>query len=127
MSGEEAAQWRRYADQARAGALYLDDEAAARECLTACDNRITELQDMLTFANAAQSVSGFGDFNMANDLVGMFKKQASGENNSVDKIILEHVEVVRDMGEIMALSVKRITGQDVTNTVHFNTNTGSMG
>ncbi|MEV0295401.1 hypothetical protein [Nocardia sp. NPDC050710] len=127
MSDSEVAQWQKFAEQAKSGELYLDSEEAARQCLDACDKRITELDGLLRLAQQAQFVSGFGDFNMANDLVKQFKGQASGEANSIDKIILEHIEVVKDMGEIMALSVKRISGQDVINTVHFNTNTGSMG
>ncbi|MFE9327038.1 hypothetical protein ACIHDR_36180 [Nocardia sp. NPDC052278] len=127
MSEDDIAQWRKFAGQARTGELYLDDEAAARQCLTACDDRINDLNAMLTYANAAQNVSGFGDFNMANDLVKMFKGQATGENNSIDVIIREHIEVVKDMGQIMALSIKRITGQDVTNSTYFNTNTESLG
>ncbi|MET8871780.1 hypothetical protein [Nocardia sp. NPDC004604] len=127
MSGDDIAQWRKFADQARSGELYLDDEQAARACMTACDERITTLEDMLVFAQRAQNVSGFGDFHMADDLAKMFKAQASGENNSIDAIIREHIEVVKDMGHIMALSIKRITGQDVTNSINFNTNTGSMG
>ncbi|WP_433521765.1 MULTISPECIES: hypothetical protein [Nocardia] len=127
MSQSDVAQWTRFADQARSGELYLDSEEAARQCLTACDQRLSDLQDMLIQAQAAQRVSGFGDFNMANDLVKMFKGQATGEDNSIDKIILDHIEVVKDMGQIMALSIKRITGQDVTNSVNFNTNTESLG
>ncbi|MEV6339227.1 hypothetical protein AB0M12_31500 [Nocardia vinacea] len=125
MSETELAQWTRFAAQARSGELYLDSEEAARQCMAACDQRLEDLNDMLNLSVNAQNVSGFGDFHMADDLVKMFKGQASGENNSIDAIIREHIEVIKDMGEIMALSIKRITGQDVTNSVHFNTNTGS--
>ncbi|MFI6778963.1 hypothetical protein [Nocardia sp. NPDC050412] len=127
MSQSELAQWQRFAEQARSGELYLDSEEAARQCLTACDQRMQDLQDMARYTRQAQNVSGFGDFHMADDLVKMFKGQATGEANSIDAIIREHIEVVKDMGEIMALSIKRITGQDVTNSAYFNTNTESMG
>lgn len=127
MSKDSIAQWEEFAAQARNGELYLDDEAAARACIEACDLRLTELNALMIWALRAQNVSGFGDFDMANDLVKQFLGQATGEDNSIDKIILEHIEVVKDMGEIMALSIKRITGQDVTNSAHFNTNTEAMG
>ncbi|MEV0710673.1 hypothetical protein [Nocardia aurea] len=127
MSEPDIAAWEGFAAQARTGELYLDSEEAARQCLAACEQRLTDLSDLLTYAQLAQRVSGFGDFDMANDLVKQFLGQATGEDNSIDKIIREHIEVVKDMGEIMALSLKRITGQDVTNTVYFNTNNGSMG
>ncbi|MFI7670980.1 hypothetical protein [Nocardia sp. NPDC049526] len=127
MSDAELAQWTRFAAQARSGELYLDSEEAAKQCLAACDKRLEDLNDMLNLSVNAQNVSGFGDFRMADDLVKMFKGQATGENNSIDAIIREHIEVVKDMGQIMALSIKRITGQDVTNSIHFNTNTESTG
>lgn len=127
MDKDSIAHWEEFAAQARNGELYLDDEAAARACITACDLRLSELSDLMQWAQRARNVSGFGDFDMANDLAGQFLGQATGEDNSIDKIILEHIEVVKDMGEIMALSIKRITGQDVTNTANFNTNTEAMG
>ncbi|WP_216911144.1 hypothetical protein [Nocardia noduli] len=127
MSSEDVSRWQQFAEQARSGELYLESEEAARQCLAACDKRADELDDLLVYARNAQNVSGFGDFDMANDLVKQFLGQATGEDNSIDKIILEHIEVVKDMGEIMALSIKRITGQDVTNSAHFNTNTEAMG
>ncbi|MET7772820.1 hypothetical protein [Nocardia sp. NPDC005366] len=127
MGGVDKLNWETFAQQTRSGDLYLDSEEVARECLTACENRLEDLRDMLTYAQYTQNVSGFGDFNMGDDLVKMFKGQATGEDNSIDKVIREHIEVVKDMGEIMALSIKRITGQDVTNTTHFNTNTEAMG
>lgn len=127
MSQSEVAQWQRFAEQARSGELYLDSEEAARLCLAACDQRMQDLQDLARYTRQVQNVSGFGDFHMADDLVKMFRGQATGEANSIDAIVSEHIEVVKDMGEIMALSIKRITGQDVTNSVFFNTNTASIG
>ncbi|MFF7944180.1 hypothetical protein ACFZC5_31130 [Nocardia gamkensis] len=111
--------WGRLASQARAGELYLDDENAAYLCAKACDERITALQAMRDFTRNLENVAGFGDFKMADDLVRKFLKQASGEENSVDKVILEHIETVKDMREVMAISFKRITGQDIENATQF--------
>ncbi|WP_227984953.1 hypothetical protein [Nocardia spumae] len=109
----ESDQWKRYAEQARAGALYLDNEAVARECLTACDKRLTDLQDILTVVELTKRVSGFGDFDMGHALEGAFQKQGTGEPNSIDAVIKEHAEVVRNMREVMVQSIKHLTGQDV--------------
>ncbi|MFC9897480.1 hypothetical protein ACFVMC_27635 [Nocardia sp. NPDC127579] len=124
MSQDEVAKWERFAAAVRSGELFLDSEDVAKQCLAACDKRVTELQDMTALVRQAQTVSGFGNFPMADQLVGQFKTQATGLDNSIDKVIQAHIDVVKDMGEIMALSVKRITGQDITNTVHFNTKVG---
>ncbi|TLF75398.1 hypothetical protein [Nocardia cyriacigeorgica] len=108
--------WGRLAEQARSGELYLDDQQAAYECAKACDQHLAELDSLGILAQDAQNVSGFGDFKMAGDLVKKFLAQATGEDRSIDAVIREHIEVVKDMREVFALSFKRITGQDIENT-----------
>ncbi|MGK8525435.1 hypothetical protein ACRS6B_29580 [Nocardia asteroides] len=115
MSEADAATWKALAGQARAGQLYLDDQNAAYLCAKACDDRIADLNKLLFSAQGAQNVSGFGDFVMAGDLTKKFLKQATGEPNSIDQVIREHIETVKNMREVMAISFKRITGQDVEN------------
>ncbi|MGK8489860.1 hypothetical protein [Nocardia asiatica] len=115
MSENNANEWRRLVDEARAGELYLDDANAASLCVTACDQRLDSLLKLLAVARNAQNVTGFGDFAMAADLVKKFSKQATGEDHSIDQVINEHIETVKNMREVMAISFKRITGQDVEN------------
>ncbi|WP_280262331.1 hypothetical protein [Nocardia wallacei] len=126
MAAEEVAKWQQLAGQARAGELYLDDEAVARECLAACDQRLADLQGMLDSARSTQNVTGFGDFDMGHALEAAFLKQAVGEPNSIDQVIRDHIETVKNMREVMALSIKRLTGQDVSNAGAI-TNTGTGG
>ncbi|MGV9544609.1 hypothetical protein ACWDSF_25090 [Nocardia beijingensis] len=127
MSEDNASIWSRLAGQAKAGELYLDDQNAALLCAQACDSRIAELQSLRSLAGNAQNVSGFGDFKMADDLVKKFLKQASGDPNSIDQIILEHIETVKNMREVMAISFKRITGQDIENAAQIANATGNPG
>ncbi|SNY87676.1 hypothetical protein SAMN04244553_4626 [Nocardia amikacinitolerans] len=124
---DNALKWSQLASQARAGELYLDDQNAAYLCAKACDQRLADLRDLLRLTANAQNVSGFGDFNMGNDLVQKFLKQATGEDNSIDKVILEHIETVQNMREVMAISFKRITGQDVENAAPITNATEQVG
>ncbi|WP_280385994.1 hypothetical protein [Nocardia wallacei] len=126
MSADEPVKWQQLTEQARAGELYLDDETVARECLAACDQRLADLQSMLTLIEVTKRVSGFGDFDMGRALEAGFLKQATGEPNSIDAVIREHAETVRNMREVMVLSIKRLTGQDVENAGAIN-NTDSTG
>jgi hypothetical protein len=119
MSEDTAGQWSRLAGAARSGELYLDDEQVAYACAKACDQRLRELQDLVINTQDVQNVSGFGDFEMADHLVKKFMKQATGEDHSVDRVILEHIETVKSMREVMAISFKRITGQDIENATQF--------
>ncbi|MEU5758240.1 hypothetical protein [Nocardia sp. NPDC047648] len=115
MNEDNAATWKNLAGQARAGELYLDDENAAYLCAKACDDRLAELNRILFATQNAQNVSGFGDFTMAAALSKKFLKQATGDSNSIDQVIREHIETVQNMREVMAISFKRITGQDIEN------------
>ncbi|MCP2319503.1 hypothetical protein APR12_004871 [Nocardia amikacinitolerans] len=124
---DNALKWSQLASQARAGELYLDDQNAAYLCAKACDQRLTDLRDLLRLTANAQNVSGFGDFNMGNDLVQKFLKQATGEDHSIDKVIDEHIETVQNMREVMAISFKRITGQDVENAAPITNATEQVG
>ncbi|MGW4714702.1 hypothetical protein [Nocardia sp. NPDC004260] len=115
MSEDSASVWSRLASQARGGELYLDDENAAFACAKACDQRIADLEGIRDLSRRAQNVSGFGGFDMARGLETKFIKQGTGDSNSIDQIILEHIETVKNMREVMAISFKRITGQDIEN------------
>ncbi|MGO4614798.1 hypothetical protein AB4305_00485 [Nocardia sp. 2YAB30] len=127
MDEENATQWRRLADRARAGELYLDDEQTARQCFGACDQRLQDLNDLRVYARNAQNISGFGGFKMADDLVKKFLKQATGEDHSIDQVINEHIETVKNMREVMAISFKRITGRDIENAAQIANATEQVG
>ncbi|WP_330230880.1 hypothetical protein OHA40_33925 [Nocardia sp. NBC_00508] len=127
MSQNDANLWRQLAEKARAGELYLDDENAAYLCAKACDKRLDDLVKLLAFARNAQNVSGFGDFKMADDLAKKFVKQATGDPNSIDQVIAEDIETVKNMREVMAISFKRITGQDIENAAAIVNETGQVG
>ncbi len=50
---------------------------------------------------------------MGHALEGGYLKQATGEPNSIDQVIKDHMETVKNMREVMAQSIKHLTGQDV--------------
>ncbi|MGW0054853.1 hypothetical protein [Nocardia nova] len=112
---EGLAKWQSLSAQAKTGELYLADEAVARECLKACNDRLDHLHDMLQLVDATKNVAGFGDFEMAEQLRQKFLTQATGTDNSIDAVISDHMETVKNMREVMRLSISRITGQDVDN------------
>ncbi|MBF6173633.1 hypothetical protein [Nocardia blacklockiae] len=111
MSTADAEKWTGFAEQARAGGLYLDDEAAARECLKACTDRIADLEETLIQVRRTKTVAGFGDFVMAGDLTKKFVEQGV----DIETSILQHIETIKKMQEVMRLSVSKLVGQDVDN------------
>jgi len=115
MAEDQVTHWGRFVEQARAGELFLDDATAAHECLAACDEFIDAYDRILFSARNAGRVSGFGDFKIADELADLFHKQATGEPDSIDQVILDTIAVVKDMREIMQLSIDRLTEQDSLN------------
>ncbi|WP_454197022.1 hypothetical protein [Nocardia sp. Marseille-Q1738] len=113
MSG--AANWQKLAAQARAGELYLHDEEAARACLSACTKRIEDLEEMIALVWRVETVSGFGDFDMARALEAKFRSQASDADHSLKEVLEQDIEVVKNMRDVMAISIARLRGQDYTN------------
>ncbi|NKX87592.1 hypothetical protein [Nocardia coubleae] len=101
--------------QAKAGAVYLNDEAAAYHMFKACDVRLNDLRGLRDSVRRTQAVSGFGDFQIAKDLEKKFLLQATGEENSIDNVILKDIEAVQRLREVFALSFKRLTGTDIEN------------
>lgn len=116
MDGSNSVLWNQLADQAHAGELYIADEQIALDFGKACDQYILELERMRVDAEDTQNVAGFGDFPMASALVDKYTTQATGTDTSVDAVIIEHIEVVKNMREVMKISYTRITGQEWENT-----------
>ncbi|MEV5647745.1 hypothetical protein AB0L57_05765 [Nocardia sp. NPDC052254] len=115
MAANDVGTWQQRVGEARSGDLYLDDEQTARECLAACNKRLEDIEDLKVYVDQVKAVSGFGDFDMGHMLEGQFKLQATGDDNSIEKIIADHVETVKNMREVMAISLARLSGQDFTN------------
>lgn len=101
--------------QAKAGEVYLNDEAAAFHMYKACDQRLQDLRDIRNTAIRTQSVSGFGDFQMGKDLEKKFLLQATGDDNSIDAVIAKDIEAVQQLREVFSISFKHLTGQDIEN------------
>ncbi|WP_280511160.1 hypothetical protein [Nocardia farcinica] len=127
MGDADRTQWRQFAESARAGELYLDNAEAAGECLTACDEFLAAYDSLQQAALNAQRVSGFGDFKIADELADLFHKQATGEPDSIDQVILDTIAVVKDMREIMQLSIDRLTEQDTVNSNQITSTAADLG
>ncbi|MFF2085340.1 hypothetical protein ACFVVM_16305 [Nocardia sp. NPDC058176] len=113
-------------DKVKAGEVYLNDEAAAYHMFKACDQRLSDLRDILGITRRVQNVSGFGDFQMGKDLEKKFLTQATGEPNSIDAVVLKDIEAVQQLREVFSLSFKNITGKDIENANAIDYTTGQV-
>ncbi|MGA9870637.1 MAG: hypothetical protein WBQ44_05780 [Rhodococcus sp. (in: high G+C Gram-positive bacteria)] len=93
---EPATTWQALAVAADSGHLYLDP-GAAQSCHSACDAYISKLKSHQETARALADVTGFGDFQMGDQLRQIFADKAvGGENNMVD-VLQSHIDVVEKM------------------------------
>ncbi|MDO3651074.1 hypothetical protein [Nocardia mangyaensis] len=113
-------------DKAKSGEVYLNDEAAAYHMFKACDQRLSDLRDILGITRRVQNVSGFGDFQMGKDLEKKFLTQATGEPNSIDAVVLKDIEAVQQLREVFSISFKSITGKDIENASALDYTTGQV-
>ncbi|MEV6323104.1 hypothetical protein AB0M45_18185 [Nocardia sp. NPDC051787] len=86
----------------------------------AAHRRSTRLLFLLV--DRTKNVSGFGDFDMAKALQGKFISQG----HDLDTAIREEIEMVKDMQEVMRLSLSRLVGQDVDNAGNIVSGTQSL-
>ncbi|APE37608.1 hypothetical protein BOX37_30900 [Nocardia mangyaensis] len=112
--------------KARAGEVYLNDEAAAYHMYKACDTRLSDLQGLLDITQRVRNVTGFGDFDMAKTLESKFRSQAVGEPNSIYEVILKDIDAVKDLREVFSISFKSITGKDIENASALDYTTGQV-
>lgn len=113
-------------DRARAGQVRLDDEAAAYHMFKACDQRLSDLREILGVAQRVRNVGGFGDFQMAKALEKKFLVQATGADNSIDAVVRKDIEAVQHLREVLSLSFKAITGKDIENANALDYTTGQV-
>ncbi|WP_067470586.1 hypothetical protein [Nocardia amamiensis] len=112
--------WRHLADEAKAGRLYLDP-AVAKGCRDACSNQIRLYETVRDDLRYVSNVSGFGDFDCADELAKMLGGKAIGGEGDVDSALREHIEVLTLMRDTIQVSVDRIAAQDDANAQNTST------
>lgn len=121
LMGASPQEWRRLLDHANAGELTLDPEVG-RGLDRVCSNYLDELEQILLEARRVAVVDGFGPFPSGQALKDKFSQKGSGTPQSIDAVLLEHIETVKLIQQVVAKSIANAqavdesTGQAITNT-----------
>ncbi|WP_280233800.1 hypothetical protein [Nocardia cyriacigeorgica] len=121
LGGVDPQVWRNLLSRAEAGELALDPDVAAN-LDTACQTYLDKLDDALLKARNVANVEGFGTFPSGEALRDKFSLKGSGTPQSLDAVILEHIETVKLIKQVVAKSIANLTetdqdtGQQVTKT-----------
>ncbi|WP_280235573.1 hypothetical protein [Nocardia cyriacigeorgica] len=121
LGGVDPQQWRNLLDEANAGRLALDPEVG-KGLDVVCDNYLSKLDDLVDKASLVAYVDGFGTFPSGVALQEKFTLKGSGDAQSIDTILMEHIETVKLIKQVVAKSIANLTetdqgtGQQVTKT-----------
>ncbi|MBF6453818.1 hypothetical protein [Nocardia cyriacigeorgica] len=121
LGGVDPQQWRDLLSQAEAGDLTLDRDVGAN-LDAVCQTYLDKLEDALLKARRVANVEGFGTFPSGDALREKFSFKGSGTPQSIDAILLEHIDTVNLIRQVVAKSIANLTetdqntGQQVTKT-----------
>ncbi|NEW38695.1 hypothetical protein GV794_28000 [Nocardia cyriacigeorgica] len=121
LGGADPQQWRSLLDQANAGQVTLDPEVGKGLNLV-CENYLLKLDEAYDKVKHVSDVDGFGTFPSGTALKEKFTLKASGTDQSLNAVILEHIETVKLIQQVVAKSIANLTetdqgtGQQVTKT-----------
>ncbi|MBF6413530.1 hypothetical protein [Nocardia cyriacigeorgica] len=119
LGGADPQQWRQLLDQANSGELTLDRDVGAG-LDQVCNDYLDKLDSILRTAGRVARVEGFGTFPSGDALTDKFSLKGSGDPQSIDAVILEHIETVKLIQQVVAKSIANLnetdqgTGQRVT-------------
>ncbi|MEU8901211.1 hypothetical protein [Nocardia sp. NPDC048505] len=111
---EEATRWSHLAGEAKAGRLYLD-RSVATECRDACNKQIELFEELIRDLQGLAVVSGFGQFDCADELAKMLGAKAIGGDGDVNTALKEHIEVLKLIRDTIQVSVDKYEAQDKAN------------
>ncbi|MFE3446707.1 hypothetical protein ACFXNW_27070 [Nocardia sp. NPDC059180] len=111
LGGVDPQQWRHLLDQANSGELTLDPDVGAG-LDKVCTDYLDKLDEILRTAGRVARVEGFGTFPSGDALTEKFTQKGSGTTQSIDAVLLEHIETVKLIQQVVAKSIANLTETD---------------
>ena len=118
INGVDPGEWKRLLDSANGGELSLDPEVG-RGLDKVCDDQIDRLNAVLEKIDVISRITGFGDFNSSKTLETKFSETASGTDRSLDTVIKQHIESVKNVKQVVAQAIANFVAQDQARASQF--------
>ncbi|MFQ6328368.1 hypothetical protein ACLMAL_19790 [Nocardia sp. CWNU-33] len=109
--GVDPAEWRRVLDLANAGEISLAPEVG-KGLDKVCDDYLTQLGDISQIVDGVRVLSGFGPFPSSKALEEKFSLKAAGTDQSIDAVLLQHIETVKMAKEAVAKAISNFVEID---------------
>jgi hypothetical protein len=109
--GVDPAEWRGLLDQANAGELMLHPDVG-KGLDTVCDNYLDRLDGIMRMADRLIDVTGFGPFPSGVALQEKFRLKSSGTEQSLDAVLMQHIDAVKIAKEVVAKAIANFVELD---------------
>lgn len=112
--GTQLSQWSTWKGEVEAGALAVDFEVASR-LRGICGAFRAELEMALRGVESVSSVKGMGTLQSGIDLARKFSLKASGGEDSLEKSLNSHIDVLKEMEDYFQACVTRYFAAEAEN------------
>lgn len=112
--GDAVSQWSTWKSAAECGTLNVDVDAS-RRLARACRNYVADLESALELVDSVDVVRGMGTLQSGIDLARKFSLKASGGEDSLEKSLLSHIAVVKEMRAYFQTCIDRYESVDDDN------------
>ncbi|MFE7796841.1 hypothetical protein [Nocardia sp. NPDC057440] len=111
--GVDPVEWRKVLDLANAGEISLDPEVG-KGLDKVCDDYLDQLGRMFDSVDVVKVLSGFGPFPSSKALEEKFSLKAAGTDQSMEVVLLQHIETVKMAKEVVAKAISNFVEIDQT-------------
>ncbi|MCE4265122.1 hypothetical protein [Rhodococcus globerulus] len=112
--GDAVSQWSAWKSAAECGTLNVDIDAS-RRLARACRNYVADLESALELVDSVDVVRGMGTLQSGIDLARKFSLKASGGEDSLEKSLLSHIDVLKEMEAYFQACVTRYFAVEAEN------------
>ncbi|WP_280478167.1 hypothetical protein [Nocardia asiatica] len=116
--GVDPMEWRSILDLANSGEITLHPEIG-KGLDKVCDDYLDRLDAILQMADRVKIIDGFGPFPSGQALQDKFVSKAAGTDQSLDAVLMQHIDAVKIAKEVVAKAIANFVEVDRTRADQF--------
>ncbi|MBF6473416.1 MULTISPECIES: hypothetical protein [Nocardia] len=117
-AGVNPTEWQRVLDLANSGEISLNPEIG-KGLDRACDDYLDRLDAILQMADRVKVIDGFGPFPSGQALREKFAGKAAGTEQSLDAVLMQHIDAVKIAKEVVAKAIANFVELDQSRADQF--------
>ncbi|MFE7746238.1 hypothetical protein [Nocardia sp. NPDC057455] len=117
-AGVDPMEWRKVLELATSGDISLHPEIG-KGLDKVCDDYLDRLDAILQMADRVKVIDGFGPFPSGQALREKFTGKAAGSDQSLDAVLMQHIDAVKLAKEVVAKAIANFVELDQTRADQF--------